>query len=282
MALADPGGWTRVWTGDLRIRIGFDVRFQVAAPTAAMLLLHVYPNRYQFPQAERLSIFPAVACDTFRDTFGNDCTRLVAPPGVLALSSDGIAEVDGRPDNVDIYAIQHPLQELPVETLRFLFSSRYCEVDRLGPFAWATFGQGPTGYQRVQAICQFVHQHLRFDYSAASPFKSAFDAFNERQGVCRDFAHLAITLCRCMGIPARYATGYLGDIGVPFNPAPMDFSAWFEVFLSGRWFTFDARHNEPRIGRIVMAYGRDAVDAALTSSFGPLTLQHFAVWTKEV
>lgn len=266
----------------MHIRIGFDVRFQVPAPTAALLLLHTYPFRYHFPQPERLTISPQVRSDMFRDGFGNLCTRLLAPAGLLTLSSEGVVAVDGLADEVDMGAVQHPLHELPVDTLPFLFSSRYCEVDRLTEFAWSTFGQGPTGYQRVQAICDFVHNTLRFDYGQASPFKSAHDAFSCRQGVCRDFAHLAITLCRCMGIPARYATGYLGDIGVPLNPAPMDFSAWFEVYLSNRWFTFDARHNVPRIGRVVMAYGRDATDAALTSSFGPMVLQHFAVRTEEV
>jgi transglutaminase-like putative cysteine protease len=258
------------------------VRFQVPAPTPAILLLNVYPNRYLFAKPQTLTIFPNVTRDTFRDSFGNDCTRLMAPPGILSLSSDGIVTVDGTTDAVDLSAVQHSIHELPIDTLPFLYSSRYCEVDRLTNFAWSTFGNGPTGYQRVQAICTFVHRHIRFDYAQASPFKTAYDGFTCRQGVCRDFAHLAITLCRCMGIPARYATGYLGDIGVPIDPAPMDFCAWFEVFLSGRWFTFDARHNIPRIGRVVMAYGRDATDAAITSSFGLMTLRHFTVWTKQI
>ncbi len=247
-----------------------------------MLLLRVYPNRYLLPQPEQLTVWPTVPMDTFLDVNGNDCMRLVAQAGALMLKSDAVVEVDGLPDAVNPQAMQHPIQELPINTLPFLFSSRYCEVDRLTDFAWATFGNGPTGYLRAQAVCNFVHHHIRFDYATASPFKTASDVFTQRQGVCRDFAHLAITLCRCLGIPARYATGYLGDIGVPFNPAPMDFSAWFEVYLSGNWYTFDARHNEPRIGRIVMAYGRDATDTALTSSFGPMTLEQFSVWTKEM
>ncbi len=196
--------------------------------------------------------------------------------------ANAVVEVDGLPDAVNLNAVQHPIHELPINTLPFLFASRYCEVDRLANFAWATFGGGPTGYQRAQAVCNWVHQHIRFSYQMASPFKTASIVFDEGQGVCRDFAHLAITLCRCLGIPARYATGYLGDIGVPYNPAPMDFSAWFEVYLSGTWYTFDARHNEPRIGRIVMAYGRDATDAALTTTFGAATLQQFNVWTQQV
>jgi len=266
----------------MRIQIGYNLRFQIPATTPVLLLLHVQPNRYHFLQPERLTLFPNVPLDTFLDVNGNLCTRLIAQPGLLTLTNDAIVEVDGHTDAVNTMAHQLPIQELPINTLPFLFASRYCEVDRLTEFAWQRFGNGPTGYQRVQAVCQFVHDHIRFDYQAASPFKSAFDAFTQRQGVCRDFAHLAITLCRCLGIPARYATGYLGDIGVPIDPAPMDFSAWFEAFLAGTWYTFDARHNMPRIGRIVMAYGHDATETALTSSFGPTVLQQFTVWTKEV
>ncbi len=269
-------------SGFCGIHVGYDIRFQVPAPTAVLLLLHVHPNRYLFPKPEQLTINPNLTFDTFLDVNGNLCTRFVAVPGPLALSADAVVEVDGLADTVNLNAVQHPIQELPINALPFLFSSRYCEVERLSEFAWSTFGNGPTGYQRVQAVCNFVHNQIRFDYQRASLFKTAFDAFTQRQGVCRDFAHLAITLCRCLGIPARYATGYLGDIGVPYNPAPMDFSAWFEVFLSGTWYTFDARHNVPRIGRIVMAYGRDATDTALTSSFGPINLQQFNVWTQEV
>jgi transglutaminase-like putative cysteine protease len=266
----------------VKIKLGFNVRFNLVGPTSAIVLLKVYPGKYRFIQPEFLTVEPNIPREAFIDSFGNEATRMLAPPGPLAFTSDGIVEVDGQADAVDWNAPQHLINDLPVETLRFLFASRYCEVDRLMDFAWATFGGGPTGYQRVQAIVNFVHNHLRFDYQQASPFKSANDAFLQRQGVCRDFAHLSITLCRCMGIPARYATGYLGDIGVPYNPSPMDFSAWFEVYLGGRWFTFDARHNTPRIGRVVMAYGRDATDAALTSTFGPVALQHFEVWTTEV
>ena len=266
----------------MRIHFGYDLRFQVPSPTALLLLLNVFPNRYLFSQMERLVISPTVHFDTFLDVNGNQCTRLMAQAGELSLVNDAVVEVDGRPDAVNTQATQHAIHELPINTLPFLFSSRYCEVDRLTDFAWSTFGRGPTGYQRVQAVCDFVHQQIHFDYQHASAYKTAFDAFKQRQGVCRDFSHLAITLCRCLGIPARYATGYLGDIGVPHNPAPMDFSAWFEVFLSGTWYTFDARHNTPRIGRVVMAYGRDATDTALTSSFGPINLQKFTVWTREV
>jgi transglutaminase-like putative cysteine protease len=179
-------------------------------------------------------------------------------------------------------AVQHPLETLPVETLVYLLGSRYCETDRLSEFAWSTFGAVPKGWTLVQTIVDFVHDHLTFGYAHANPTKSAFDAFTEKRGVCRDFAHLAITLCRCMNVPARYCTGYLGDIGVPKDPAPMDFSAWFEVYLGDRWYTLDARHNTPRIGRILIARGRDATDVAITTSYGHSDLVEFEVVTDEV
>jgi transglutaminase-like putative cysteine protease len=179
-------------------------------------------------------------------------------------------------------AIQHDIKELPDEVLRFLLGSRYCDTDRLGDFAWANFGNTLSGWARVQAICNFVHNHLAFNYQAADPLRTAHGALCDQTGVCRDFAHLAISLCRCMNIPARYCTGYLGDIGVPPVPDPMDFSAWFEAYLSGHWFTFDARHNRPRIGRILMARGCDATDVALSTSFGSSRLAGFEVVTEEV
>ena len=266
----------------MRIHVGYDIRFQVPLPTPMQLLLNIYPNRYRFAQPEAIHIYPQVQRDTFSDTFGNIATRLLAPAGQLRLVNAAIVETDGLADKIDWSATQIPVQQLPIDTLSFLHASRYCEVDKLTEFAWATFGNGSTGALRVQAICDFVHRHIEFGYAHARPTKSAADVFTERKGVCRDFAHLAITLCRCMGIPARYATGYLGDIGIPVNPAPMDFSAWFEVYLSNGWVTFDARFNMPRIGRIVMAYGKDATDAALTTSFGPTNLEYFSVTAEEV
>ena len=263
------------------IHIGFDLRFTIPEPTTMFLLLHTYPGRYVMRKEETLQVEPDCPLEIFRDQFGNSCTRFVAPAGKLILTNDAIVEVDGKPDAVDQSAEEHALIDLPHETLPFLYASRYCEVDRLEEFAWKQFASTPSGYERVQAICEFVHNQIEFGYGFANCSKSAFDAFSERKGVCRDFAHLAITLCRCMRIPARYATGYLGDIGVPLCP-PMDFSAWFEVYLSGAWHTFDARHNKPRIGRIVMAYGRDAADCALSTTFAPTTLDHFFVLTDEI
>jgi transglutaminase-like putative cysteine protease len=174
------------------------------------------------------------------------------------------------------------VEDLPDQTLLYLLSSRYCEVDLLSNTAAELFGGLPRGWRRVQAVCDWVHDHLTFGYQHARSTRTALEAYHERTGVCRDFQHLAITLCRCLNIPARYATGYLGDIGVPVMPLPMDFSAWFEVYLENRWWTFDARHNTPRIGRILIATGRDAADVAITTSFGTACLRKFEVFTDEV
>jgi transglutaminase-like putative cysteine protease len=218
----------------------------------------------------------------YLDGFGNVCTRATVPVGGLTLRCDIVVHDDGCPDPVVPDAIQHAVEDLPDDILVYLLGSRYCETDRLSETAWALFGHVPPGWGRVQAIVDFVHHHVAFGYHFARPTKTAWDAYQERQGVCRDFAHLAIALCRCMNIPARYCTGYLGDIGVPRSDAPMDFSAWFDVYLGGGWHVFDARHNVPRIGRILMARGRDATDTALTTTFGPARLARFDVHTDQV
>ncbi|KAH2822641.1 hypothetical protein KXV85_002156, partial [Aspergillus fumigatus] len=218
---------------------------------------------------------PEVETRDYLDAFGNVCTRLVAPQGLIEIRNDFIINDSGRPEESAPSAAQVPLQELPDDALVYLLGSRYCETDRLSDIAWKLFETTAPGWPRVQAICDFVHNHIAFGYEHARPTMTAWEVFNEGKGVCRDYAHLAVTFCRCMNIPARYCTGYLGDIGVPKDPAPMDFSGWFEVYLSGQWFTFDARHNRPRIGRILMATGRDAADVALTSSFGRMTLTKF-------
>jgi transglutaminase-like putative cysteine protease len=217
---------------------------------------------------------------SYYDTFGNRCARFVAPRGHLRLSSRSLIQVSGEPDEVNWEAREIPVAQLPNELLRFLLSSRYCEVDLFANIAFQLFGQVSPGWARVQAICDWVHDWVVFDYQQARPTKTAMDVYTERVGVCRDFQHLAITLCRAMNIPARYATGYLGDIGVPVV-LPMDFSAWFEAWLDGRWWTFDARNNMPRVGRILMATGRDAADVALTTSFGTANLRYFFVVTEE-
>jgi transglutaminase-like putative cysteine protease len=225
---------------------------------------------------------PAVPSTSYRDGFGNWCTRIVAPAGDIRIFADGIVRDSGLPDAVVPDAQQHAVEDLPEETLVYLLGSRYCETDRLVGEAWRLFGHTPPGWARVHAICEFVHRHVTFGYKFARSTKSAWEAYNEGVGVCRDFAHLAITLTRCMNIPARYCTGYLGDIGVPVMPDPMDFSGWFEAYLGNRWYTFDARHNVPRIGRVLIARGRDASDVAIATTFGPNTLKKFVVHAEEI
>ncbi|MFE1602131.1 transglutaminase-like domain-containing protein [Methylobacterium sp. ID0610] len=267
----------------MKIRTGYTIAFDTLAPTPMVLMLSVHPSRARdVLTPETISFDPPVPARQYRDAFDNLCTRIVAPAGRIRMSADFTVRDSGQPDVQAPEARQIPVAELPDAVLPFLMGSRYCDTDKLSAFAWQQFGRVPEGWARVQAIVDFVHGHIRFDYMQADATRSAFEAYQQRRGVCRDFAHLAVALCRCMNIPARYCTGYLGDIGVPPVPDPMDFSAWFEAYLGGRWYTFDARHNRPRIGRIVMARGRDATDVALTTSFGQARLAEFQVHTDEV
>jgi transglutaminase-like putative cysteine protease len=267
----------------MQIRAGYELIYQFPQPTPMILALNIHHSRaHDLLRPDHLMTEPALPVSAYRDRFENWCTRLVAPPGRIRLSADAIVHDSGVPEPTLPGACQHEVQDLPEETLVFLLGSRYCETDCLLTTAWNLFGQTPPGWPRVQAICDFVHGHLAFGYQYASPTKSALQALNEGRGVCRDFAHLAIALCRCMNIPARYCTGYLGDIGVPVMDAPMDFSGWFEAYLGGGWYTFDARHNQPRIGRILIARGRDAADVAISTAFGAGTLESFRVWTDQV
>lgn len=265
------------------IKIGFDIEFELRSATPMVLMLFVHPSREPHLRSpQELVVTPATPVTFYSDLFGNRCARLLAPTGNLRLQVETTIEDSGAPDPQAPGAAQHPVQDLPDETLAFLMSSRYCEVDKLSDIAWQLFGQTPPGWARVQAICDWVHNHVTFGYHFADSTKSAFDVYTDGKGVCRDFSHLALTFCRCMNIPARYVTGYMGDIGVPAAPTPMDFSGWFEVYLGDRWHTFDARHNIPRIGRIVMATGRDAADVALTTNFGSATLKKFHVISDEL
>lgn len=267
----------------MKIRIGYDIVFDCPQPTPMILMLNVHYSRVaQLATPDYLLTDPVVPITGYRDGFGNWCTRIVAPAGLTRVYSDSIIHDSGLPDEIVPHMAEVALQDLPEETLVFLLGSRYCETDRLTEEAWRLFGQTQPGWARVQAICDFVHRHIEFGYQHARRSKSAWEAYNEGAGVCRDYAHLAITFCRCMNIPARYCTGYLGDIGVPFTPAPMDFAGWFEAFLGGRWYTFDARNNTPRIGRVLIARGRDAADVAIATTFGPNTPQSFLVRTDEV
>ena len=267
----------------MKIRAGYQISYDCPQPTPMILQLSVHPSRlYDLVNPDRIQLDPPLPANTYHDSFGNFCHVIRPAAGRLTMSADFVAHDDGAPDPIAPQARQLALEELPVDVLIFLLGSRYCETDRLMTTAWSLFGKGPAGWPLVQAICNFVHDRISFGYAHANPTRTAFDAYTERRGVCRDFAHLAVALCRCMNVPARYCTGYLGDIGVPPDGAAMDFSAWFEAYLGGRWYTFDARHNAPRIGRILMARGRDATDVAMVTSFGPCTLVGFRVVTEEV
>jgi transglutaminase-like putative cysteine protease len=267
----------------MQIRVGFEMAYHCQQPTPMLLALNIHYSRASdMVRPDYLLTDPPVPVTAYRDLFGNWCSRIVAPAGRIVLSTDALVHDSGKPDLVVPDAVQTPIEILPESTLVYLLGSRYCETDQLSDIAWQRFGHGPTGWARVQAICDFVHRHIEFGYHNARRTRTAWEAYNEGVGVCRDYAHLAIALCRCMNIPARYCTGYLGDIGVPPVDAPMDFSAWFEVWIGGAWRTFDARHNKPRIGRILMARGRDATDAAITTSFGTANLASFTVVTEEI
>jgi transglutaminase-like putative cysteine protease len=265
------------------IRLGYDIQFDIEAPVPIVAILNVHPSRrHDLQEPDRVQVDPSVQVTEYEDSFGNICTRFLAPAGPLRLTNSTLIKDSGEPDPVNPEAREHPVDELPPETLRFLMPSRFCEVDLLSNTAAELFGGLPRGWRRVQAVCDWVHEKVTFSYPHARPTRTALDVYTERIGVCRDFQHLAVTFCRALNIPARYVTGYLGDIGVSPSPSPMDFSAWFEVFLDGRWWAFDARHNAARIGRVLIATGLDATDVAITTSFGRAQLNRFAVVTDEV
>ncbi len=267
----------------LQIRVGFEMEYRCAAPTPMLLALSIHHTRASdLIIPDQLVTDPPVPVDTYRDMYGNWCSRIVAPQGRLVLRTDALVHDAGRPDAVVPGAKQLAVEDLPEAALVYLLGSRYCETDELSDFAWLKFGGGPTGWARVQAICDFVHQHIEFGHHHARSNRTAVDAYRERQGVCRDYAHLAITLCRCLNIPARYCAGYLADTRDSGMPGPMDFAAWFEAYLGDHWHTFDACHNTPQVGRVLMARGRDACDVAMANTFGPNTLQRFSVWADDV
>ena len=267
----------------MQIRVGFELVYDCPQPTPMMFNVKVHSARASdLVGRDDLVVDPPVPIAGYGDSFGNWCTRIVAPKGRTRVYADAVVNDTGAPDVIVPQAKQLPVQDLPDETLRFLLGSRYCETDRLSEMAWKLFGRAPTGWGRVQAICDHVHRHITFGYEHACSTRTALEAFRQRTGVCRDYAHLAVAFCRCLNIPARYCTGYLGDIGVPPPYGPMDFAAWFEAFLDGHWYTFDARNNMPRIGRVLIARGRDAADVAISTTFGPTKLTSFRVWTAEV
>ena len=268
----------------MMLRLGYDLTYDCPNPTPMILALNVHFTRVSdMITPDHVHANPSVPMAGYRDGFGNWCTRIVAPAGRTRLYTDAVIRDSGLLEPVVPEAVQHPVQDLPEDTLAFLLGSRYCDTsDQLSQMAWDMFGKQPTGWLRVQAICDFVHQHIKFGYEHARPTRTASEALAEGKGVCRDYAHLAVALCRGINIPARYCTGYLGDVGTPPPYSPGDFSAWFEAYIGGQWHIFDPRNNVPRIGRVLMARGRDAADVALSTSFGPNTLVNFKVWTDEV
>lgn len=284
LALPKPfAGAALVDSAPFSIRVGYEMVYECPQPTPMILMLNIdRTRRADIIVQDAMKIVPSVPITFYDDAFGNWCSRIVAPTGEIRISADGIVRDAGLPDVVADWAQQHPVQDLPEDVLVYILGSRYCETDRLSEAAWDLFGQSPTGWGRAQAICDFVHHHIIFGYEYANPTKSAWEVFNQGQGVCRDFAHLAIALCRCMNIPARYCTGYLSDIGTPLPWGPGDFAGWFEAYLGGRWYTFDPRNNTPRMGRVLIAQGRDAADVPISHTFGLNTLKLFKVWTDKV
>lgn len=265
--------------GVMRIQLGCRLSFQLPAPTPMILLLNVHYSRAgDLERPDLLRTTPAASVESYRDSFGNWCSRLVAPAGAFSVSTEGVIRDAGLPDPVDLSAMQHPVEQLPSDVLTFLLPSRYCETDVLSDFAWKQFHSTPPGWARVQAVCDFVHNHIRFGYEHSSAIRTAAETLRDGIGVCRDFTHLAVTLCRCLNIPARYCTGYISDIGQPPPYEPMDFAAWMEVYLGGRWWVFDPRNNDIRYGRVLIAQGRDAADVPLAHSFGRHEITGFEVW----
>lgn len=267
----------------MQFRIGYELVYTFPKPTPIILVVNTHDSRDgDLIVPDHLTTEPSLPIASYRDAFGNRCKRLLAPAGRLRLTANGVIRDSGLPDEVLTPFGLESVEGLPDETLAFLLGSRYCETDLLSEAAWQLFGYTVPGYWRVRAICDYVHNHIAFDYQNARATRSASQAFHERTGVCRDYAHLAIAFCRCMNIPARYCTGYLSDLGTPLPYPPGDFAAWFEAWVGGRWHTFDPRNNVPRVGRVLMARGRDACDVAIATTFGPNTLDSFLVWTDEI
>jgi transglutaminase-like putative cysteine protease len=268
---------------EMKFRAGYELQYEFPQPTPIILMLNIHFTRVSdLAMPDHIVLNPSVPITGYRDGFGNWCSRILAPTGNMLISTDCVVNDTGRPDPVVSDARQIPVEELPEATLVFLLASRFCDSDRMLDLAWSLFGTAKPGWARVQAICDFAHQHITFGYEHARVTRTAYDAYQERIGVCRDYAHLAVAFCRALNIPARYCTGYLSDVGTPTPYPPGDFAAWFEAYLGGQWHTFDPRNNVPRMGRILLARGRDAADVAITTTFGPNTLQGFRVWTDEV
>lgn len=267
----------------MKFRIGYEFQYRFPQPTPCLLALNIHHTRVSdLEEADHVRTSPSIPVVGYRDGYGNWCSRLVAPSGLVQFTTDVIVRDHGEPDPVSVHAGQVPVELLPDEAIAFLLASRFCESDKVLDLAWQLFGKCLPGWGRVQAICDFVHDRIAFDYAQARPTRTAFEAYVENVGVCRDYAHLAVAFCRALNIPARYCTGYLSDVGTPQPYPPGDFAAWFEAYLDGGWHTFDPRNNEPRIGRFLVARGRDASDVAMVTTFGPNELVGFRVWTDAV
>ena len=266
----------------MRLRVGCELNYEVPHEAPLIIKVKLRDSRYHTTVKERVELEPHVDMHEFRDEFGNYTWRLMAPQGAFRLRYDALADVPDEPDPVLPSLQKQLVQELPDDLLRYTLPSRYCQSDLFNNDAWEMFGDVSPGWEQVQAVCDWLHENISYE-SGSTSATSAYDAYDERRGVCRDFAHLGVSFCRALNIPARYVCGYLPDVGVEDPPnIPMDFHAWFQAYLEGEWRTFDARHNEPRVGRTLIAYGRDAVDAAFSTSFGATRLKRLQVWADEV
>ncbi len=265
----------------LRVRVGCDLVYDSPAPSPMLFLVRPFERYHHTLVEERRTVEPDVAVDEITDAFGNTMWRLVAPVGPVRLSYDAVCDAPASADPVFADMPKTPIERLPGEVLAYIQPSRHCQSDLLIADAWELFGNVEGGWAQVQAVCDWIHTNIEYAKGSTSA-TSSIDVYRERRGVCRDFAHLGVTLCRALNFPARYVCGYLPDIGVPPDPTPMDFHAWFEVYIDGAWRTFDARHNRRRTGRVLVATGRDAVDVALTTIFGASRLTSIRVWADQV
>ncbi|MFV9504658.1 MAG: transglutaminase-like domain-containing protein [Oscillochloridaceae bacterium umkhey_bin13] len=265
----------------MHVQIGFELVLESGAPTPTVAITQACSTESQRILRPQLSLTPDVPLRIYNDSFGNIVWRWTAPQGMQRIYYDAIAEVSPSDDLVLPDLPGTPVDQLPDETLIYTLPSRYCPSDLVLNDAWQLFGAVPDGWRRVQAICDWAYHSISYIAGSSTGATSGYDVYQSRRGVCRDFAHLGVMFCRALSIPARYVCGYLPDINVPVNPEPMDFHAWFEAYLGGAWHTFDARHNRPRTGRVVIARGRDAVDTAILTSYGASALTGMTVWANE-
>lgn len=276
--LADTAQPPRHDDDPLTLTVGCEFGFD--APLTTSAVLQVAPSFEPTVQIRHERWDTDADHHGYIDLYGNRCERFTVPPGPSRLAYEAEVVVTAPRDVIEPDAPETPSAALPDECLSFVLPSRFCLPDELGNEAWQRFGELTPGWGRVQAVVDCVHDLIEFDYEASNPWTTAADALRERRGVCRDYAHLAISFCRALNIPSRYVFGYISDVGVPAPTEPMDFAAWFEAYLDGEWRTFDPRNNTPRVGRVVVGRGRDAADVALVTSLGALPLTAFEVTAK--